>query len=587
MIKQRHNHINNALKLMAVLLSVLIVLGISAPAFALPDESGENYKEPIMVSLGDSYSSGEGIEPFYCADNEDRYSQPDWLAHRSRLSWPGKLYVPDSEGNRLIMSQNKANYSNKTKSYDSYGKNNWYFVASSGAETYSLNGTQNKYFDYYSAEYGSFEHGVKTLDAQLKVFDSIKAGTTDYVTMTMGGNDAHFADVFIYAAMNCSFININGMDDYINGIWDEFYNGANSIKNRLIKAYSDIHCAAGNQAHIIIAGYPKILPKNGFLIFSASESKSINTAITMLNAEMKNIVQSLQSESFKIHFVSVEEAFEGHEIYTGNFKAYLNGIKFAKAQDLSHSQIISASSLHPNNNGAKAYAACVQECINQIELEKLQSANEAGNNAIESGESDLIYDGEVPEPEQPTSVYYNEESTPQTNENEDTSTNICTITADLSEFNYLEGAQVFEGENSLCAFESTSDFISEQSNLVVPVIATDSQAQICFYKQGYTNLSVEIDNICAGKTLELTAALKEAAQERKLMAKGDVNCDGCISILDVSQILSLENYGSLADESELIADLNEDGKITIADIAVIKRSDNYGATDLTITFEPS
>ncbi len=43
-----------------------------------------------MVSLGDSYSSGEGIEPFY-GQNEptaDKVKNQDWLAHRSEKVGP-------------------------------------------------------------------------------------------------------------------------------------------------------------------------------------------------------------------------------------------------------------------------------------------------------------------------------------------------------------------------------------------------------------------------------------------------------------------------------------------------------------------
>lgn len=401
MKKHAHNHITLALEFIAVTLAAVLMLGIGAPAFAT-DSTGEKNSEPVMVSLGDSYSSGEGVEPYYFSRSEDRYEQPDWLAHRSMHSWAGKLKLSDGKGGRLTMYQNKAFYNNKTKSYSSYNKNNWYFVASSGAVTGSLKGTQGKSYDRYP-ENGSFEEcGREILDAQLKVFNSIEFGTTDYVTMTMGGNDAHFVDVFIYAAVNCSFLNINGMDDYLNGIWNEFYNGSNSIKNRLIKAYNDIHNAAGKQANIIIAGYPRILPKDGHVLFSAKESRAINNAITGLNNEIKAIVNSLYSEDFKIYFVSVEEAFEGHEVYSGT-KSYFYGIEVVRMQDLSHSQIISSSSIHPNKGGVMAYASCVQKCIDKIE--KAQS----GSAQITSAESETADEAEeTPLDEE------NRESTPAT-----------------------------------------------------------------------------------------------------------------------------------------------------------------------------
>ena len=54
----------------------------------------------VVVSMGDSYSSGEGITPFYGDNNPgDDLSHLRWnfiecLAHRSEHSWPGVLELP-------------------------------------------------------------------------------------------------------------------------------------------------------------------------------------------------------------------------------------------------------------------------------------------------------------------------------------------------------------------------------------------------------------------------------------------------------------------------------------------------------------
>ena len=72
----------------------------------------------VIVSLGDSYSSGEGIEPFYGqeADMAARCQDPDWLGHRSEKSWPGALTLPAVDGPMR----------------DHRGEN-WFFAAVSGA----------------------------------------------------------------------------------------------------------------------------------------------------------------------------------------------------------------------------------------------------------------------------------------------------------------------------------------------------------------------------------------------------------------------------------------------------------------------
>ena len=67
----------------------------------------------IIVSIGDSYSSGEGIEEFY-GQNEsttNKVHNQDWLAHRSEKSWSGRLTLDGVKGS---MSENR--------------NTNWYFV---------------------------------------------------------------------------------------------------------------------------------------------------------------------------------------------------------------------------------------------------------------------------------------------------------------------------------------------------------------------------------------------------------------------------------------------------------------------------
>ena len=562
-MKQR-NILNCICRFSAVLLAVLMTVGLAVPGFALADSGTDS--EPIMVSLGDSYSSGEGIEPFYCSGREDRYLQPDWLAHRSRMSWAGKLKLTGSDGKRIVMAQNKAFYSNKTKSYDSFDKNNWYFVASSGAVTGSLNYTQNKTYENYPKNDTTHEVRTVALDNQLKVFESIAPGTTDYVTMTMGGNDAHFADVFVYAALNCSFLNANAMEDYLGKIWDEFYNGYNSIKNRLIRAYEDIHRAAGNQADIIIAGYPKLLPKDGFLIFSKSESGAINRSITKINQEMWGIVNSLRSSTFKIHFVSVEEAFEGHEIYTGTFSEYINGIRLVGKNDLDPDQIISSYSLHPNVYGVQAYADCVQKCIDAIEAEKAQLSSTAEVAPV-SEESALPAEeieseaGEAPGTEPASDV--------------------CTLSADLSRLRSLVGATVYAGENSACPLAVEGDSFTAQKELTIPLTASGKTAEICFYKPGCTRLCIEVENITPGEQRDITPLLKQAAKAQRLLAKGDVSGDGLVSVTDIALLLSAQNFETKATAAEA-ADLNADGVISRNDVAVVLNDTYYGAGDVTI-----
>ena len=67
------------------------VSAVKVSAEPLSDDTGGSR---IMVSLGDSYSSGEGIEPFYGQNDavSQKVQNQDWLAHRSETS-PRPSYV--------------------------------------------------------------------------------------------------------------------------------------------------------------------------------------------------------------------------------------------------------------------------------------------------------------------------------------------------------------------------------------------------------------------------------------------------------------------------------------------------------------
>lgn len=325
--------------MISLMLSPIVTINVSAET----DTKGSR----IMVSLGDSYSSGEGVEPFY-GQNElaaNKVKNQDWLAHRSEKSWSGRLTL---EGVNGSMSENR--------------NENWFFVATSGATTYNLNNTQRKDYDIDGFE------GYCYIDKQLDIFNNLGSLKAEYVTVSIGGNDAKFVDVVTEAAMPHPF-NPGALNDKLNSIWEEFYygvNGGQSIRDRLYQAYYDIQNAAGVQAKIIVAGYPKLLdPKGSGVLFSEKDAALINDSVSRFNDEIESIVKSCKTNGMKISFVSVEEAFDGHGAYSND--AFLHKVYIGKKnQDLKWS-ISSAYSMHPNDKGVQAYADCVQAKINEIE----------------------------------------------------------------------------------------------------------------------------------------------------------------------------------------------------------------------------
>ena len=342
----------NAILFIAVLF--ITVLSLSPVVRATDSE------DPIiMVSLGDSYSSGEGIEEFYGQEKNilGKVIDNDWLAHRSQNSWPGMLELTGVDG-KMACHHLKNTH--------------WYFVAASGAETCHLKNKQEKYY-YKNTNPLVLPiipiSGTIPLKEQLDVFTYFElTGKVDYVTLTLGGNDADFGGVVTSAATSYKYYNPSGLFDKINDVWDRFFEQG-GIRSNLEQAYKNIKVAAGEQAQIIVAGYPKLLnPSGSGRLFSEDNATLINNAVTNFNNEIKHLVELCETTGMKICFVSVEEEFDGHGAYSENpFISEVIGL--SQSEDISDFLLFSNYSMHPNKEGAEAYAKCVQEKIKILEAE--------------------------------------------------------------------------------------------------------------------------------------------------------------------------------------------------------------------------
>lgn len=342
---------------------LLLILAFSICASANDERI---HTDCVIVSMGDSYSSGEGIEPFFGQENE-RGTNLDWLAHRSQQAWSGMLTLPGVTG---VMSdeQNKDVH--------------WYFVAASGATTEHITAKQSK--EYQTAH--SYDKKTAELPPQLEVFKQLeKEGKrADYVTLTLGGNDADFTGVIKTVVLGGnSYLKKSWLSDKLNYTWQEYYKSG-GIKDKLRTSYIKIAESAGEQAHIIVAGYPQLLNPNGHgVVISDDEAELVNTAVHNFNKEIEKLVEQCEksaiaefSESgavsmsdfgMNISFVSVEKKFKGHEAYTDN--PFINEIMKPQEYDLVNkiNGITSSYSMHPNKKGAIMYAACVQDEIDRLE----------------------------------------------------------------------------------------------------------------------------------------------------------------------------------------------------------------------------
>lgn len=349
------------------ILCLIITLQTFVPAFlyeqvAFANPQNQNTSSRIIVSLGDSYSAGEGIPPFYGQTGtiDEKISNPDWLSHRSEKCWPGKLTLPGVSGK---MAEHR--------------DENWYFVATSGALTTHINNPFTKNYNH------SKKSGSLDIQPQIEVFDMLGDKKAEYVTLTLGGNDARFSEVVTQAISSTFSSDTSSLTNELDKIWTDFYKEG-GIRDKLRQSYTDISNAAGPQAKIIVAGYPKLLSAQGNFIFSKDVAALVNSAVSRFNKEINALVNDCKASGMKITFVSVEEEFDGHEAYTSD--PYINGIVFSQDEDINQglSGIVSAYSIHPNEKGADAYARCVQRKIDSIESDNGASEWPARENSSEN-----------------------------------------------------------------------------------------------------------------------------------------------------------------------------------------------------------
>ena len=409
----------------SLILSLVSVSGHDADADVYKDQQTISEKTDsgrLVVSMGDSYSAGEGIEPFFggrvgstvlleewlkLPEGDDGNNKPtldvwlndesrkeiavyvdDWLAHRSQKSWSAQLEIPGLG----ILGDHK---------YEGKGAADWYFVASSGAVVWHIFDTQDKEFIL-----GNGNTYKRNLEAQIHVLEELNREdrVPDYITLTLGGNDLGFTEILKQVAIYPTYSNPYRLDAYlmdavckltedIDGLKGKLESEKNpervteSVKDRLKKTYKALNDAAqigDKKPCILVAGYPHLLNDSwnkfgrdirdlytNLSILDPVEAVKVNKKIDYFNEVLKTIVEECKNEGLNIEYIDVQKAFEGNEPYTAT--PWINGVLGSSIEDLVFLPPVSAYSIHPNEDGARlGYAARVQDKINELEAKHAQ-----------------------------------------------------------------------------------------------------------------------------------------------------------------------------------------------------------------------
>jgi hypothetical protein len=347
--------------------------GYNGPGGEGTPDGVSQFSEPFQyVAMGDSYSSGEGNPPYY-PDSDTKTN----TCHRSKYGYPTMIKLP---GQPVPIARD--------------GSDNFAFIACSGAETtgiteaakFGLTPDEKKWNKAGNTDWGHLQVPFDELQAEQP---QLGPGTR-LVTLTVGGNDARFADVLTGCVTwflkppfrHCSnpkyvlrrgLLPTNPKDPMPLVDFEPIVIGL--LKAHLVKTYEAIHEKAPD-AEIIVAGYPLLFPSKTtstctigtiagvpFKLNPADQNWLNEDIGSLLNQTIQGAVADARAEGVKdIHFVNPAAAFIGHAVCDKD--PWINGlIGFYKGPGLSVPKIVDPASFHPNRAGQEAYAKLINACL--------------------------------------------------------------------------------------------------------------------------------------------------------------------------------------------------------------------------------
>lgn len=164
--------------------------------------------------------------------------------------------------------------------------------------------------------------GARTGDVIANQLGPLGTGT-GLVSISIGGNDAGFADVMttcvLYSESTC-VKRVNEARAYVTS----------TLPSKLSDVYSAISTKAP-AAHVVVLGYPRFYKLSGTCVAGLSENErsAINGAADLLNSTIK---ENAATRGFA--FGDVTSTFTGHEICSG--AAWLHSVNWANIGESYH-----------------------------------------------------------------------------------------------------------------------------------------------------------------------------------------------------------------------------------------------------------
>lgn len=304
----------------------LVAQGPEGPEFRINIEVVDGSKATTYVALGDSFSSGEGNDPWRNAPGSTSYKKDffDDECHRSPLAYP--MQVRNGPNGNV--------FATSTADRDLFT-----FAACAGATTKDI---------LYNSQHGNLGRQLDYLGPDV-----------DLVTLTIGGNDIEFAQI----ALHCVFTSKCQDQPFVKFNSGKALTLAEYVPVRLAllaaqlpPTYRAIRAATQGNAKIVVGGYPELfhpLPQN-FCPTNNVIKADERDFLLKGGATFDGVISAATKQS-SVLFKSVRDDFRDHLPCGPKTPEYLRPI----------TQGDGASRLHPTPEGQTRYAQLFSEAIGQ------------------------------------------------------------------------------------------------------------------------------------------------------------------------------------------------------------------------------
>jgi hypothetical protein len=274
------------------------------------------------AALGDSYSSGEGNLPFFGVYGRD-WGMFDGC-NRSTRAYSTMVRTPDNS--IPIAERSDADFD---------------FYACSGAVTENIQ------------EAGEGQCGEPPQAISSQINDS-----NDLITITIGGNDAHFADIIAFCMAHDHCNDLHPFKPYSDIELGELYMlWVPIVKQQIIATLGEIRTKATN-ATILAMDYPLVMGGNECdrvqITSDMKISKSEQAWMRQANSVFNQAVREATAEA-GVHSVSVEDHFEGHGV-CGDEDDWIFGTWHFWYKGM----------FHPNSRGQVEYAKVINAYLESV-----------------------------------------------------------------------------------------------------------------------------------------------------------------------------------------------------------------------------